>query len=250
MVGWHLWFKGQELGQIPGDGEGQGSRTCCIPWGHEESWTRLGNWMIINNCKCFTYISSFQLDTNIPEVGFIITILIIYRWENRYWEVKQLDQVNPARSIRDDLGLESMLRPRALYCLFPEYPITNQSHTHKEFTEWCKSPCNQSLGLPMARPFICRAETTFPLCRVAASDAQAMAHTRVLGSDNQERVSLMCLASSSFRGCCCFCWWPVLGETQALRDKHCCIFSPLHLHSSSKFVGWHQNAMPCRPCVF
>ena len=141
MVGWHLWFKGHELGQIPGDGEGQGSRTCCIPWSHEESWTWLGNWMIMNNCKCFTYISSFQPDTNIPEVGFIITILIIYRWENRYWEVKQLDQVNPARSIRDDWGLESILRPRALYCLFPEYQITNQSHTHKEFTEWCKPPC-------------------------------------------------------------------------------------------------------------
>ena len=83
MVGWHHWFKGHELGKIPGDGEGQGSGTCCIPLGHE-SWTQLGNWTTMNNCKCFTYISLFQPDTNIPEVGFIITILIIYRWENRY----------------------------------------------------------------------------------------------------------------------------------------------------------------------
>ena len=31
MVGWHHWFKGHELGQTPGDGEGQGSLACCSP---------------------------------------------------------------------------------------------------------------------------------------------------------------------------------------------------------------------------
>ena len=30
---------GQELGQTPGDGEGQGSLACCSPWGCEESDT-------------------------------------------------------------------------------------------------------------------------------------------------------------------------------------------------------------------
>ena len=28
---------GHELGQTPGDGEGQGSLACCIPWGSEAS---------------------------------------------------------------------------------------------------------------------------------------------------------------------------------------------------------------------
>ena len=28
-----------ELGQTPGDGEGQGDLACCRPWGHEESDT-------------------------------------------------------------------------------------------------------------------------------------------------------------------------------------------------------------------
>jgi len=28
---------GHELGQTPGDGEGQGSLVCCSPWGCEES---------------------------------------------------------------------------------------------------------------------------------------------------------------------------------------------------------------------
>ena len=48
MVGWHHRLNRRELGQIPGDGEGQGSLVCCSSWGHEESdtteqlnWTEL-----------------------------------------------------------------------------------------------------------------------------------------------------------------------------------------------------------------
>ena len=33
IIGWHHQFKGHELGQTLGDGEGQGSLECCIPWG-------------------------------------------------------------------------------------------------------------------------------------------------------------------------------------------------------------------------
>ena len=36
MIGWHHKCNGQELGQIVGDGEGQGSLACCSLWGHEE----------------------------------------------------------------------------------------------------------------------------------------------------------------------------------------------------------------------
>ena len=36
MVGWHHRFNGYELGQIPGDGEGQGDLVCCSPRSHEE----------------------------------------------------------------------------------------------------------------------------------------------------------------------------------------------------------------------
>ena len=36
MVGWHHWFYGHELGQILGDGEGQGGLACCSPWGRRE----------------------------------------------------------------------------------------------------------------------------------------------------------------------------------------------------------------------
>ena len=39
MVGQHHQFNGHELGQTPGDGEGQGSLACCSPLGYEESDT-------------------------------------------------------------------------------------------------------------------------------------------------------------------------------------------------------------------
>ena len=36
MVGWHHPCNGDELGQTPGDGEGQGRLACCSPWDLEE----------------------------------------------------------------------------------------------------------------------------------------------------------------------------------------------------------------------
>ena len=36
MVGWHHQLNGHEFEQTPGDGEGQGSLTCCSPWGRKE----------------------------------------------------------------------------------------------------------------------------------------------------------------------------------------------------------------------
>ena len=36
MVQWHLWWNKHELGQTPGDGEGQGGLACCSPGGHTQ----------------------------------------------------------------------------------------------------------------------------------------------------------------------------------------------------------------------
>ena len=37
MAGLHHWSNEHELGQTPGDGEGQGGLACCSPWGRKES---------------------------------------------------------------------------------------------------------------------------------------------------------------------------------------------------------------------
>ena len=37
MVGWHCQFNGHEFKQAPGVGDGQGSLTCCCPWGRKDS---------------------------------------------------------------------------------------------------------------------------------------------------------------------------------------------------------------------
>ena len=39
MVAWHLWLKGHEFEQAPGDGGGQGGLACCSPWDRKESDT-------------------------------------------------------------------------------------------------------------------------------------------------------------------------------------------------------------------
>ena len=39
MTRWYHRCNEHELGQIPGDGEGQGGLVCCSPWGHKELGT-------------------------------------------------------------------------------------------------------------------------------------------------------------------------------------------------------------------
>ena len=42
MAGWHHRLNGHEFEQTLGDSEGQGSLSCCSPWGCK-SWTRLSD---------------------------------------------------------------------------------------------------------------------------------------------------------------------------------------------------------------
>ena len=51
MAGWYHRSNGHELGQTPGDGEGQGGLTCCSPWVSESDMTRR-----LNNKYHLTYI--------------------------------------------------------------------------------------------------------------------------------------------------------------------------------------------------
>ena len=51
MVGQHHPLNGHELGQTPGDIEGQGDLARCSPWGHKKSDT---NWGLNNSNKYIT----------------------------------------------------------------------------------------------------------------------------------------------------------------------------------------------------
>ena len=47
LVGWHHELDGREFEQTLGVGNGQGSLTCCIPWGHKElDTTEWLNWIV------------------------------------------------------------------------------------------------------------------------------------------------------------------------------------------------------------
>ena len=51
IAGWHHWCNEHELGQTPGDSEGQGGLVCCSLWGHR-SWKRLVETTIgIKKCR-------------------------------------------------------------------------------------------------------------------------------------------------------------------------------------------------------
>ena len=53
MVGWHHQLNKHEFEQVLGVGDGQGSLTCCSPWGHKESGTPEQLNLTEHNLKCF-----------------------------------------------------------------------------------------------------------------------------------------------------------------------------------------------------
>ena len=69
MAGWHHQRKEHELGQTPGNSEGQGGLSCCSPWGHRvrQHWVteqqqkcpcifccwEFLSWKAIDFVKCF-----------------------------------------------------------------------------------------------------------------------------------------------------------------------------------------------------
>ena len=66
MLGWHPWLSGCEFEQAPGDGKGQGSLKCSIPWDHKESDTtkRVNNYLSLISilsfweCSCHLFFFS------------------------------------------------------------------------------------------------------------------------------------------------------------------------------------------------
>ena len=50
MVEWHHSSNRHELGQMPGDDEGQGWLACCSPWAHKVSDT-IWDWTTTKRCK-------------------------------------------------------------------------------------------------------------------------------------------------------------------------------------------------------
>ena len=57
MVGCHPWLNGHEFEEAPGVGDGQGSLTCCSPWGRKELDTT--EWL-----KWLTDCSIYKVKTN------------------------------------------------------------------------------------------------------------------------------------------------------------------------------------------
>ena len=74
MIGWHHRLHGHELGQSPGDGEGQGSLVRCTSWGQEEldrTWQLNNNrgnpkWDIIQLTRYPMSLPSLQF-SSVPQ---------------------------------------------------------------------------------------------------------------------------------------------------------------------------------------
>ena len=65
ITGQHHWCSEHELGQTPGEGEGQGGLACCSPWGHRES--DMSGWLHNNKCVCVCVSSVYLIHLYLPD---------------------------------------------------------------------------------------------------------------------------------------------------------------------------------------
>ena len=63
---------GHELGQTPGDGEGQGSLTCFSPWGREESDTTWQLNIHNNNKELAGFLSNHTCFISIEAISTLL----------------------------------------------------------------------------------------------------------------------------------------------------------------------------------
>ena len=76
LAGQHHWCNEYELGQTPGDGEGQGGLACCRPWGCKESDT---TGRLNNNSNIYSHKSG-RILTNILTLVIVEKILVNFNF--------------------------------------------------------------------------------------------------------------------------------------------------------------------------
>ena len=64
MVGWHQQLNGHEFEQTPGDDEGEGSLTCCSPWGLKE----------LDMTECLNRNNNFIVQTSVQFESCLIDL--------------------------------------------------------------------------------------------------------------------------------------------------------------------------------
>ena len=89
MVGWHHWLYGQKFKQALGVGDGQGSLSCCSPWGCKDWGTEL-NW----DLKVKRH-SGRSVDCRGPRICLLVTINHILQRpkQQRNSKVQQLQRL-------------------------------------------------------------------------------------------------------------------------------------------------------------
>ena len=74
MVRWYHQLNGHEFEQTPGDSEGQGSLTCCSPWGCKESDTTEQLKNIFHILECIYQSQSPNLSLLLPYALVTISL--------------------------------------------------------------------------------------------------------------------------------------------------------------------------------
>ena len=88
MVWWHHWLNGHEFEQALGGVDGQGSLSCCSPWGCKESDTIEGlNWTEQLQVPFYAYYMSL-LNPSIIQWSQVLLLFPFYIQEIRgHWQV-------------------------------------------------------------------------------------------------------------------------------------------------------------------
>ena len=94
MVGWLHQLNGHEFEQALGGGDGQGSLTCCRPWGHKEldttewlTWTDASKPSLRSTrCSLHTLKEDHHLCWPFPaSIHYLGPSTILFPWKNYFW---------------------------------------------------------------------------------------------------------------------------------------------------------------------
>ena len=83
IIGWHHRFNGYEIEQTLGDGEGQGSLTCCSSWGHEESDT--AEWLNWTGLNWISYSWQIRFEVGVSFALFLTCNLLVVAIAEEKW---------------------------------------------------------------------------------------------------------------------------------------------------------------------
>ena len=189
-VGWHHQLDACELGQAPGDGEGQASLACCRPWGRKELET---TWRL-NSIPVSFWLAPSQgvscIFSKTHQACFSAT-LVLGRTNQLASTVGRISSPTPQKKQTEKAGLFKMARVGlwktvewTCFCLLvmPVWDLHNLSPFFRYYSCWWHAWLTQSF-------YKQEGNRSAPLSQARPEEAPAWAQIQIAGPRTMSKIN-------------------------------------------------------------